>query len=54
MKSLAKFELECFTTVEFPPFGLGWPRVAEIRFSENKDLPDDNAAPRREKRETQL
>jgi len=35
------------TTVEFLPFGLNWTRVAEIRFSENKDLPDDNDLPRR-------
>src|SRR3954454_10581865 len=27
------------TTVEFLPFGPDWIRVAEIRFSENKDLP---------------
>jgi len=37
------------TTVEFLPFGLDWTRVAETRFSGNKDLPDDNAAPRRQK-----
>jgi hypothetical protein len=29
------------TTVEFLLFGPDWTRVAEIRFSENKDLPDD-------------
>ena len=37
------------TTVEFLPFGLDWTRVAEIQFSENKDLPDDNDLPRRQK-----
>jgi hypothetical protein len=36
-------------TVEFLPFGPDWARVAEIRFSENKDLPDDNGLPRRQK-----
>jgi hypothetical protein len=49
MKLLAKHELERFTTVEFLPFGLGWTRVAETRFSGNKDLPDDNAAPSQQK-----
>jgi hypothetical protein len=37
------------TTVEFLPFGLDWTHVTEIRFSENKDLPDDNDPPRRQK-----
>ena len=49
MKLLTKYELERFTTVEFLPFGLDWTHVAEIRFSENKDLPDDNDPPRRQK-----
>ena len=30
-------------------FALDWTRVAETRFSGNKGLPDDNAAPRRQK-----
>src|SRR3954463_471357 len=37
------------TTVEFLPFGLDWTCVAEIQFSENKDLPNDNDPPRRQK-----
>jgi hypothetical protein len=42
------------TTVEFLPFGLdwthvAWTHVAEIRFTENKDLPDNNDPPRRQK-----
>src|SRR3954447_7318447 len=49
MELLAKFGLERFTTVEFLPFGPDWTHVAEIRFSENKDLPDDNDLPRRQK-----
>src|ERR1700756_3932877 len=49
MKLLAKYEPERFTTVEFLPFGFDWTHVAEIRFSENKDLPDDNDPPRRQK-----
>jgi hypothetical protein len=49
MKLLAKFELKRFTTVEFLPFGLDWTCVAEIQFSENKDLPNDNDPPRRQK-----
>jgi hypothetical protein len=49
MKLLAKFELERFTTVEFLRFGLDWTHIAEIRFSENKDLPDNNDPPRRQK-----
>src|SRR4051794_32217587 len=36
-------------TVEFLPFGPDWARVAKIRFSENKGLPDDNGLPRRQK-----
>ncbi|MFL5252964.1 MAG: hypothetical protein ACJ8AI_08725 [Rhodopila sp.] len=38
-----------YTTVEFLPFGLDWTCVAEIQFSENKDLPNDNDPPRRQK-----
>src|SRR5437868_4679197 len=38
-----------FPTVEFLPFGPDWARVAKIRFSENKDLLDDNGLPRRQK-----
>jgi len=34
-------------TVELLPFGLDWTLAAEIRFSENKDLPDNNDPPRR-------
>jgi hypothetical protein len=49
MKSLAKFELERFSTVEFLPFGLDWTRVAGNRFSENKDLPDKNRKRKRGK-----
>src|SRR4051812_42248782 len=49
MKLLTKYELERFTTVEFLPFGLDWTCVAEIQFSENKDLPNDNDPPRRQK-----
>src|SRR3954447_25963887 len=49
MKSLTNYQLERFTTVEFLPFGLDWTCVAEIQFSENKDLPNDNDPPRRQK-----
>ena len=49
MELLAKYELECFTKVEFLPFGLDWTHIAEIRLSKNKDLPDDNDPPRRQK-----
>src|SRR5689334_20436055 len=37
------------STVEFLPFGLDWTHIPEIRFSENKDLPDNNDPPRRQK-----
>src|SRR5947209_12191547 len=37
------------STVEFLPFGLDWTHVAEVRFSENKDLLDNNDPPRRQK-----
>jgi hypothetical protein len=37
------------TIVEFLPFGPDWTHVAEIRFSENKDLPDNSDPPRRQK-----
>src|SRR4051812_45605863 len=37
------------TTVEFLPFGLDWIHVAEIRFSENKGLPNNNDPPRQQK-----
>ena len=48
-KPLANLTRLMFTTVELLPFGLDWTRVAEIRFSENKDLPDDNDLPKRQK-----
>src|SRR4051812_9312218 len=37
------------TTVEFLPFGLDWIHVAEIRFSGNKGLPNNNDPPRQQK-----
>jgi hypothetical protein len=49
-QSVEKYpESAMFSTVEFLPFGLDWIRIADVRFSKNKDLSDNNDPPRRQK-----